>query len=192
MKLLLLNPVSAIAKSKNPKEMKITIEILLIAWAVIGLSIFILGKGLLMQARVSSAVLVFVLGTIATLFYGFLLQLVMTNLGGRGKFYQALTALTFPKFQIAVGLLTISVLMQLGVVGIFLSAVAGIIFVLMALSTTYRAVKDFFAVDTITAWLGISILIFGSVITFYILIIGSVASNPQFLASLMQSRMLGY
>ncbi len=192
MKLLLLNPISAIAKSKNPKEMKTTIEILLIAWAIIGLSIFILGKGLVMQTRTISAVIIFVVGTIATIFYGFLLQLVMTNLGGRGKFYQALTALTFPKFQIAVGLLIISILMQLGIVGIFLSLIAGLIFILMAVSTMYRAVKDFFAVDTITAWLGISILIFGSVITFYILTIGSVASNPEFLASLLQSRMLGY
>ena len=195
MKLLISDPPSAISRSKNPNDMIDTIEILLAAWGMIGLGILIAFGGASATFGIGLALLVFSLGVAGTIFYGWLLHIVMGNLGGKGKFYHGLTALTYAKFPIAFGVLVACILWHLPPLGMFLSLIVLIIFSLMGLSTLYRSVKDFFAVDMITAWIGISIIILGTLLSTYILALGAIStlgglSTGGFPQLMMMNRML--
>ena len=181
MKLLLQKPTAAIAKNKNPKEMRQTIEILLISTGLIGLAVFIAAGILPLQIRLATGVFVFSLSTLGTVLYAFLLQTVMTNLGGKGKYYHALTAITFAKFPMAVGVLAASILFNFSIAGIMLAAIVLLVALAMGASTLFRGVKDFFGVDIVTAWLGIGIIVLVSVATVYILIIGMFTVNQGIL-----------
>ena len=192
MKLILTKPVSAIQKSRNPKGMMTTIEILLSAWALIGLSAFVATSSLPIQMRIGGALIVFALGTAATAFYAFLLQLVATNLGGKGRYYHALTALTFSKFSVAVGLLLASVLLSLGSFGVLLAVIAALVFIVNGISILFRTVKDYFGFDIITAWLTIGILVVGSVITLYVLAMGAITTSGWPYSPMMGYGMWGY
>ena len=177
MELLLLKPTSAISKSKSPKGMNATMEILMASWGMIALALFIITGSLPLMVRVGFSFVAFAVGVLSTIFYGFLLQVIITNLSGRGQFYHGVTALTFAKFQVAVGILIACVLLHLGILGVFLAVITSLFFVMNAISTLFRAVKEFFAVDTLTSLIGIGILVAGTVITFYAILIGTFTVN---------------
>ena len=191
MKLLLTNPGAAIAKGKNPKEMQTTLIILVVTWALIGLSFAVVTRSGLLFLSLSTALLVFLLGLVCSLVFGFLVQIVLTILGGKGQYYHGLTALAYAKFPIALGLLVGSVL-TLAPAGFPLAILTVLVFTLIGLATLYRAVKEFFGVDIITAWIGISVLVLGTMLSLYAILFFLVAGNTSLGMGMMSSRMFGY
>ena len=172
--------------------MQTTLEILLISWAMISLSLLIITRNLPLQLRVGGALVVLALGSALTLFYGFLLQMVMNNLGGKGHFYQGLTALTLAKFPLALGFLLASIFLLVNIAGVILALIVLLVFVLNSISILYRSVKEFFGVDMVVAWIGIGALILGTIVSIYILGIGAITANQDLFMNFMRFRMLGY
>lgn len=182
LKDLLVNPVVAIAKAKREKKTATTLVVLFAEMILIDLAL-LLGSIKLGSASLASALISLPLfGIVCSLFCGFLVQLVFTILGGKGKYFEGLTCVVYPAFPMSVGLLVGSLMSFAPVIGSGLSAMAILIFALIGVAMLYRSVKELFNVDMITAWVGVSVLIIGLVVSFYFLLASVIVSNPQFLA----------
>ncbi len=179
---LLTEPDVGILKGKRERNLTKTLELLIIEWFLIGLSILIATQPLgLTNTIISVAVIVALFGMAGTLFYGFLTQIVMNVLGGKGKYYEGLTAMVYPKIPVSVGLFVGSIFLNFTGVGMLLALVAGIVFMVLGVSTLYRGMKEMFGVDMIHAWIGISVLILSTLLALYAVLL--IQLLPQLLTA---------
>jgi hypothetical protein len=121
--------------------------------------------------RTTAAVFVAIAGILGTIFFGYLVNLVFNVLGGKGKLFEGLTSITYAEFPIAVGLIVSSVLSVAPLVGAPIAVVASIVFTILGVVTFYRAVKEFFSTDVVTAWVGVWILGVGAALGFYLAVL---------------------
>lgn len=185
MSQLLFNPTSEILKAKKEKNLNSTLIILLIESILIGLAAYILSTKTLAQPLL--AILVVFLYLASKLFYGFLIQIVFTVLGGKGKYFEGLTSIVYAMFPIASSFFVSSILVLIHPVGVLLSIIILLIFSVMGVSTFYRGVKELFNVDMIVAWIGISILVLSTVVAMYLMVFSTVLQRPEFLPQLITS-----
>ena len=168
---ILKTPGDAIKKAQKAKNMGETTLILIIEWVLAAIAVFILtarfgtigafGGG-------AAAFTIFISGVVVTAIIGYLLKVTMTTLGGRGKFFEGLTAITYTLLPIMVGLLIATILSYIPLFGAALAFLVMAILGVMGIAILYRATKDFFRVDMITALVGISVLMMGIMLAFYV------------------------
>jgi hypothetical protein len=173
MKELLINPTSAILKAKKGKNLNSTLKVLLVELILIGLAVFILTTNVATLSNPLFAVFAVFSSLAFLLFYGFLIQRTLTLLGGKGKYFEGLTSVVYASFPIVSGLLISSILILIHPIGAIFSMMILLISAISGIATLYRGVKEFFSVEIITAWIGISILVAGTVAAFYLLIFSS-------------------
>jgi hypothetical protein len=179
---LLTNPVQAISSAKKEKNLNTTLKILFFEWVFITLAVFITSNYLnLAIIGAQTSLLVFLVGITGVLIYGFLIKLILTILGGRGKYFEGLTSIVYAIFPLSVGLLLSSVFIAIHPIGIAFSIIILLIYVVMSIATFYKGVKDLFNVDLITAWIGISILVVGTVVAFNMLFLLTTENFQQLL-----------
>jgi len=159
---LLTNPVLAISKGKKEKDLKTTFIILLFEWFLVGVSALILVN------RVNTAVGIFFFGIVATLFSGFLTQIVFTCLGGKGKYFEGLTSNVYALLPVSTASIFSSIFLYLPALGVLLSFITFAIFTVLGLSILYKSVKEFFSTDMVSSLVGINILIAGVVLALYL------------------------
>lgn len=172
---LLTNPVSAISRAKKEKELKTTLLILLFEWFLIGISALILLK------RVNTAVIGFFFGIVATLFSGFLTQIVFTCLGGKGRYFEGLTSNVYSILPISAASVLSSIFLYLPGIGVLLSFITFAIFTVLGLSILYKSVKELFSTDMVSSLVGINILIAGVIFALYFAFLQYAALQGEFL-----------
>jgi hypothetical protein len=176
---LLTQPVAAIARAKKTKDINKTLVLLVVEWVIIGLGILVAFREL--TKVVALSFFATLLGIICTLFSGLFTQIVFDTLGGKGKYYEGLTASVYAKFPISIGIFCASVISAVSIAAIIPAFIVMMIFVLLGLSTFYRAVKELFTVDTITAWVGMSILFLAVFVSFYLTLVFSIGTVRTFM-----------
>jgi hypothetical protein len=165
---LFTNPGEAFKEIKKVKGLGKAIGVLAIAaiiFAIVGVigatAIFKVVPTLPMTAGAGAgiaAVITFLVIFIGGLFFAWLLQLTMNTLGCKGDFNAGLVPVAYPLLILSVGTLVSALLAYIPMVGGILAFLVTIILTVMAFALTYRAIKEMFATDMITAFIGLLVL----------------------------------
>lgn len=105
-----------------------------------------------------AAVVTFVIIFIGGLFFSWILQLVMKVLDTKSTYFAGVTTIAYPLL-----LLSIANLIAIGAgyipyVGGIVAFLVSLIFACMAFALTYRAIKELFGTDIITAFIGLLVV----------------------------------
>lgn len=170
IKELLTSPVIAITKAKKEKNLNKTILILVFSWILISISFFLsFYREAIFLIALGSTLTVFLFGMIFSIFISYLINIVMNVLGGKGKYYEGLTATTYSSFPVSVGLFLMSVI---SAVYPMLGMVAGFILVAIAialsLSIYFRSIKELYSTDMITTFIGFLVIIYVFILSIYL------------------------
>jgi len=161
---LLTEPLRAINKSKKTRDFNRTIEILVLSWVLFASSNFIVslafGRILPFLAAMVS-IIIFFIGILFTVFFGKIMEKLMQTLGGKGAYYESLTAFSYSIFAVSFGFFLTSLLSLLSPI---LAVSAGLLIIsytgALSFSTFYRSLKELFSVDYFTVFVAIGLLLF--------------------------------
>ena len=173
---LLKTPVVAIKKAKKEKDIGKTINVLIVTWILCGFSFFITAvkEGISSLTGMGISISIFLFGVLLTMVSGYFIYLIMNVLGGRGKYSEGLTSVTYSFFPLSFGsLITAFLFLIHPIIGIILGFVIMGAYAALGLSILYKSVKELFSVDIITSWIGIGLLILAFVLTIYAIMLYS-------------------
>jgi hypothetical protein len=178
----LLNPIEAIKKAEEEQKLGHSVVILLVASILLGITVAIgfmrvlsfipimeempfggfsaLGAGI-------AALGVFLIVFIGGLFLGWVLKLTFTILGGDGGYFEGLTVISYSLLPLSVGTVIFSVFTYVPIIGGIVSFAAIAVFSAIAYATLYRASKELFHTDMITAFIGVSVIAAIMIISLY-------------------------
>ncbi len=163
---ILRNPSKSIADAKKRKSMNKTF-LVLIEDAVL----FAVASGLIVAKTgfaflLGSVIAVFLVVLIAVLLFGLVVQVVTTTLGGKGKYFEGLTAAAYSAAPISAGVFIVSLLA-------FVPLTTGLQIIVLALtfalgfSLFYRAIKELYSTDMITSFVAVSVTILALILAVY-------------------------
>jgi hypothetical protein len=178
MKQLLTDPVIAINLAKRMRNYNELIALLIIEWLLVGIGLAVSLRTFGITATSSAAILLTLAGILITLFFGLLIQIVFHILGGKGTYWTGLTSAVYAKFPLAFGFFLGSVLFTVPFFGAALGAILIVVMAVISISTLYRALKELFQVEVITAWIGVGILVTALLVSFWLSIILLSPSAP--------------
>lgn len=131
---------------------------------------------------VSAAIVVFFVG----LFVSWIFTLGMNVLGGKGNFYEGLICIVYPLKLLSIGIVISAVFSLLGPVSLLVSFVALGFFGILGYTALFRATKEVFRVDMITAFIGVTALFAVLMLAFYgATIFGVMTSIPSYMPATM-------
>lgn len=164
---LLTAPAEAIAAAKKQASYGDALGTLIVDGivAAIAAAIFVtqlsglMGLGAMLgQGLAMAAVSVFVLTFIGGLFFALLTKLVVNTLGGKGDYLHGLTTIAYTIAAPVVGLLITAIFVAVQWVGPLIGFIALSIGLALGIATLYRAIKELFATDMITALVAVGVL----------------------------------
>jgi len=169
IKEILIDPVLAITKSKKEKSMNKTLIILILSWVLVGISFLFSYKSPLLLEKIGFTLSVFLFGILFSLFYSYLTDIIMKILGGKGRYYDSLTATSYSSLPISFGLLLMSIVSAINVtLGLFIGFVAIAVTSALSLSIYFRAIKEFYGTDMFLTFMGFLIILYVIMIAIYI------------------------
>ena len=169
IKEILVDPVLAITKSKKEKSMNKTLLILILSWILVGISFLFSYKSPLLLEKIGFTLSVFLFGILFSIFYSYLTDIIMKILGGKGKYYDSLTATSYSSLPISFGLLLMSIVSAINVtLGLFIGFVAIAVTSALSLSIYFRAIKEFYGTDMFLTFMGFLIILYVIMIAIYI------------------------
>jgi len=176
---ILMNPLKAILKAKKDRDVNKTLLVLFLSWIMVGISFSItLYRIGLLSIALSSALAIFLFGILFSFFYGYIINIVMNVLGGKGKYYDGLTAATYSSLPISIGILVTAILSFINVVlGGLLGFITLAITTALSLSIYFRAIKEFYSTDMVVTFVGFLITIYVLMIAIYLSLGFSVGSS---------------
>jgi hypothetical protein len=185
---LLKSPLDAINRAKREKNMGKTIWILILTWFLIGASFLIVSlKMFTALISIGVGITFFLLGVLCSIFCGYIIVIIMNVLGGRGKYFEGLTVMTYSSFPISVGIFITALLTlihpMLGFIGFIIIAVK----TALSLSIYFRSVKVLFGTDMLTAFIGFLIILYVFMISLYLTVIMSSTAISPFLSNIVST-----
>lgn len=170
IKELLMNPVIAIAKAKKEKSINKTIMILVLSWVLISMSFFFsFYKDIIFLVAFGSTLTVLLFGIIFSIFLSYILNIIMNVLGGKGKYYEALTATTYSSLPISIGLFIMSLVSAIyPLLGMLLGFIIVAITIALSLSIYFRSIKELYSTDMFTTFIGFLIIIYVFMLSIYL------------------------
>ena len=185
---LLKSPLVAINNAKREKDIGKTIWILILTWVLVGLSFLLVSMRMLSPLMsVGIGVTFFLLGILCSVFCSYIIVIIMNVLGGRGKYFEGLTVMTYSSFPISLGIFITALLTSihpiLGTIGFIIIAVK----TALSLSIYFRSVKVLFRTDMLTTFIGFLIVLYVFMISIYLTIIMSSTVASPFLTNLVSA-----
>jgi len=186
-------PNEAILDAKKRRSFVKTIIILLIS-SVLFLATTIvfyqstkIPLGTLVDLKFPIAVYAFIIPFLGSLFLGLVLVIVLNTLGGNGDYFDGLTTLSYSLLPFFIGVflsITINLLpnllniittdMNIMIIKGLIVLAIGTFFTAESIAIMYRAIKELFETDMITAFVGATVLSAAIAIPFYIVIYSSI------------------
>ena len=181
---LFRDPARAIGGAKRKKDIWITVGLLVIVSTLIGLSCLIIGRWLLPLADLEGAAIAAsgptLMGSMGIvcllavfsggLFLGYLVRTVFRTLCGKGGYFEGLTAVTYSMVGPSVGLLLAFIAAGDVMIGLFIGPVILAVTVVLGVATFFRALKELFGTDLMTAFVGTVVLWISFVVVVYFLV----------------------
>ena len=180
----LSRPAEAILESKKRRSTGKTFVYLILSSVLIALAAAIatakatLLLGAVGTASVVIAIGVFLLVLVGGLIVGWLIQLIATTLGGKGRYYEGLTSVTNSLIVPAIGAVAAAILSYVPYIGLPLVFLVLAITLSIGVASLYRSVKELFSTDMITAFVVVSVLTLALILA----LLGTVVSLPNWLS----------
>ena len=177
---ILRNPVKSLLEAKKKKNMNKTLLVLVENSVLFGIAAALIiarigFSGLLL----GSAAATFLVILIGILLFGLVVHISATTLGGKGKYFEGLTAVTYAMTPMSVGIFVSSLLALVPLTAGLQVIVLALSFAL-GFSLLYRGIKELYSTDMITAFVVVSIAILVIFISIYaslgLSLLGRVAS----------------
>jgi O-antigen/teichoic acid export membrane protein len=170
LKEILANPTTAIAKAKKEKNLNKTILLLMLSWILVSISFFIsFYKELLILVAFGSTITIFLFGMLFSVFLSYLINIIMNILGGKGKYYDSLTATTYSSLPLSFGLILMSITSAIvPMLGLLVGFILVAITLALSLSIYFRAIKELYSVDMFTTFIGFLIIIYVFMLSMYL------------------------
>jgi hypothetical protein len=166
---ILTQPEKAIAEAKKERNLAKSVGIL-VASAILLAIATLVGVSPVRSATnfgAASALGVFLLVVVGGLFLGWIVKIAITTLGGTGKYFEGLTVVSYSCLPISIGVLIAFIASVAGTIGKVISFVALAFFGVLSAAIMYRAIKDFFKTDMVTALVGVSVIYIAIIIAAY-------------------------
>ncbi len=151
-------------KRKREVDYNNAIVRLVVAAILLGISAMIMTQAL--PAMVTSvlqptylSVGIILLALAGGFFLPVVLQLVMTTLGGKGRYVHGLFAISQTMLVMSVGIFIFSILAYVPVVGNIVGAMIATVLIAVAYAQLYSLTRNLYETDMITTFIGVSILI---------------------------------
>jgi len=166
---ILTQPEKAIAEAKKEKSLVKSIGTLVAVAVLLALAIGIAAPTIPSLAAMGTAasVAMFIVVLIGGLFLGWIVKVAITTLGGTGKYFEGLTVVSYSTLPISVGAVIAAIVFFLPVLGILIGFAVLVFFSVLGVAMMYRAIKDLFRTDMITAFVGVSVIVLGITIAIY-------------------------
>ena len=166
---ILINPVKAVLKAKKERSINKTLLILFESWIFVGIGLFITLYNYSPIIALGSSIATLLLGTLFSIFCSYIVDVIMSILGGKGKYFDGLTAVTYSSLPISVGVLVTSFLYLVSpILGGLVGFVAIAITTALSFSVYFRAVKELYSTDTVITLVGFLILMYVFIIALYL------------------------
>jgi len=181
------SPLDAIKRAKREKNLNKTVEILIATWIFISLSFLLTSlRAFPSWVSVALAVFIFLLGIICQIIFGYLVKIIMNILGGRGKYFEGITAITYSLVPMSVGLLATAILAFIHpAIGAILGFIIIAVTTAMSFSIYFRSIKELFNTDILTTFIGFLIIIYVVFVSIYATAIVTATGNLPLVRSLL-------
>jgi len=183
---ILLAPDKAILEAKKKRDLTKSLIILLISSLLFLATVVVYYWSTdklenLLKPEFPVGVYAFIIPFVGSLFLGFVLVIAVNTLGGNGVYFDGLTTLSYSLLPLSIGIfLSITINSLLGALKItdlninmiigLISFAIGTFFSAESVAIIYRAIKEFFETDMITAFIGATVLSAAIVIPLYVMI----------------------
>lgn len=101
---------------------------------------------------------VFIVVFIGGLLYGWLIQLTMNVLVGKGKYLDGLATISYSLLPISFGVLISAIVSYIPIIGGLISFIVMAIFGVIGYALMFKLTKTLFATDMITAFIGVTVI----------------------------------
>jgi hypothetical protein len=167
---ILLNPVYAIQKAKKNRSVDKSMSILMLSWVMVSMGFFAtLFRTATVTLAFVSSLTAFIFGIVFSMFLSYIIDVIMNLLGGKGKYFDSLSATAYSSLPFSVGVLITALLSLVSpILGGAVGFVSLSITVAMSLSIYFRAIKEFYATDITTAFVGFLIVLYVLFIALYV------------------------
>lgn len=155
------NPVEAVKDAKKKKDVSGTVLILMLSWLLIGLSLSLVSLNTYnLIVSISVGITIVIIGSLLSVFVGYLLTKIMNILGGSGKFIDGVIVISYSIFPITPAFLVTALLSMIdpavGFIGFILMAVQ----IAQGFSIYFRATGDLFKTNMTKVLIGFLIMLY--------------------------------
>lgn len=190
---ILYAPDEAILDAKKERKLSKSIIILLISSVLLLATLVVFYQstkaplGDLVKLEFPIAIYAFIVPFLGSLFLGFILVVVLNTLGGNGNYFDGLTTVSYSLLPFSIGIflsVTINVLpailnititdMNIILIKGLVVFSIGIFFTAESVAITYRAIKELFEADMVTAFVGVAVLSVAIMIPLYIVVYSTI------------------
>ena len=159
---ILRSPVSAFADAKKKQNINKTLAVLGEASVLFAVSASLMTVRTLFSSTgflgvASMATFVFLLSFLSLMLIGWVVNIVATMLGGKGSYFDGLTAVTYSSVFLSTGLFLASAIIYVPIAGLLLSAIILLPAFAAGFASFYRGIKEMYKTDTITAFVTVSV-----------------------------------
>jgi len=180
-----MNPGELLIKAKKKKDITnsilvlVSTSIIFSVWAAISVSRASILPSVMGFNITSVAVSTFGLVFVAGLFFGWILKLIANGLGAKGGFFEGLTSVSYSLLYLSVGFLLSGLFSYIpsAPVVMILSFASIVVFGALGYVTLFRAIREFFSVDLLTAFVIITVMWSVMFFAFYVMAIGGALSS---------------
>ncbi len=165
---ILKDSPKSLLEAKKKRDIKKTV-LVLVQTAVIfaaASGILVVKAGLTDSIVISSVASVFITILIAGLLSALVIHVATSTLGGKGKFFEGITAVSYSFVPMSAGVLVAAILT-------FVPYSSGIQLIVLAvgfsqgLATLYRGVKELYSTDMLTSFVALSVAILAIILAVY-------------------------
>ena len=109
------------------------------------------------------------------LFFGYIMKVVLSILGGEGDYWDGLATLAYPVFSVGLGILLAMVFSYVPTVGPALAFIFVAVFFAVGYSLMFRLAKEMFDVGMIEAFIGVTVVLAVGLVAIY----GGLLTTPE-------------
>jgi hypothetical protein len=158
---ILLSPLNAISNAKQKKDVNRTIITLLQVAVIFAAAAFSMTAGTTQNIALLAGSLLgaFSFFVIFAVILGWTVHVAAVNLGGKGSYYEGLTAITYSLLPFSVGMLIVALLGYIPAIGRLLGSLAVFPTIAATLSLLYRSVKELYRTDMVVSLVTVSVML---------------------------------
>ncbi len=165
---ILRNPVKSLTDAKKKRSMNKTILVLIEVSVIFAAAtgVLVAKAGLFGILLLASAAAIFLVALVGMLLLGLVVHIITATLGGKGRYFEGLTTVTYSMVPLSAGVLIVSLLAWVPLTTGIQIIVIALTFAL-GLSVLFRGIKELYSIDMVTSYVAVSVAVMAILIAVY-------------------------